>query len=93
VCIMNFKWFMIMHWWFIMRNTTKKCTYRYLNLLYYRLLHVSATYFGNFRKVFLSRYITQNVKIFVIQIILTFYVTYPSKNTSLKKATIGGRNI
>jgi hypothetical protein len=47
VCIMNFKWFLTMHWWFIMRNTTNKCTYKYLNLLYYSLLHVSATYCGH----------------------------------------------
>jgi hypothetical protein len=47
VCIINCKWFMTMHGWFIMRNKTNKCTYRYLNLLYYSLLHVSATYFGH----------------------------------------------
>ena len=33
----------------IMRNKTNKCTYKYVNLLYYKqliLLHVSATYCG-----------------------------------------------
>ena len=49
---MEFKWFMTMHWWFIMQQKTNKCIYRHVNLMYYKqrsLLHVSATYCGHFQ--------------------------------------------
>ena len=33
-CLLNwlwsFKWFLTMHWWFIMRDTTNECIYRYV---------------------------------------------------------------
>jgi hypothetical protein len=31
-----FTWFMITHWWFCMWDTANKCTYRCVNLLYYK---------------------------------------------------------
>jgi hypothetical protein len=48
----NFKLFMTTHRWFITTNTTNKCTYRYVNLSYFKqraLLHISATYCGHLR--------------------------------------------
>jgi hypothetical protein len=32
--LLCFIWFMTMHWWFITRNKTNKCIYRYVNVLY-----------------------------------------------------------
>jgi len=68
-----FKWLMIMHWWFIMRDTTNKLIHRYVHLLYYKqrnLLHFSAAYWGAiFKVVFPEGYITWNVKIIRLQIL------------------------
>jgi hypothetical protein len=39
-----------MPWWFIVRNKTNNCIYRYVNLFYCKqrsLLHISATYYGH----------------------------------------------
>ena len=46
-CSIDFRWFMAMHQWFILRNTTNKCICSYVYFLYYKqcsLLHVSAFY-------------------------------------------------
>jgi hypothetical protein len=31
-CDLYFKWFMTMYWWFVMKDMTDKCAYRYVNL-------------------------------------------------------------
>ena len=56
--LLYFKWFMTMNWWFIMRNTTNQCIYRYVNWLYYKqrsLLRVSATHCGHLQEGVLWR--------------------------------------
>jgi len=87
----KFKWSTTMQWWFITSNKTNTCIYRYVDLLYYKELHVSATYCGHLQEGAFSEgcitYITFNL------LVLTFRVTYPSKNACLKMATIAGRNM